>query len=370
MTTATITSSSTPMLTGQQRVGRMFERRDHDRVPRHDTFWAETIERWQNEGLVGDASTVHDMLGSDFHGLSWVWPCSFPEQRTLISADAETRVIRDGHGKTVRYWKERSGTPEHLGFDCDSAAKWHDIYKPAMLAAGLQVDPAAIARRYDVGRSHGRWCHLNTVEPFEQTRAMMGDEITLMAMAEDPEWVIDVARTFTTQVLRNLDAAMATGIAPDGLWVYGDMAFNHATMCSPKMYRELIWPQHKRLADWAHAHEMKVIFHTDGDVNGVLELYVEAGFDCLQPLEAKANMDVRRLAPTWGERLAMFGNIDVMIMGTNDRERIEHEIASKFAAAMPTRGYAYHSDHSVPPTVAWETYQFIMQRVEHHGRYQ
>jgi uroporphyrinogen-III decarboxylase len=197
----------------------------------------------------------------------------------------------------------------------------------------------------------------------------MGDEVTLIAMAEDPDWIRDVSRTFTTQVLRNFDAAMATGIEPDGLWIYGDMAYNHATMCSPAMYKELIWPDHKRLADWAHAHGMKFIYHTDGDVNGVIDLYLQAGFDCYQPIEAKAGMDIRNLCPRYGSRLAFFGNIDVMVMGSNDRARIEHEIATKFAAGKATRGYIYHSDHSVPPTVSWDTYQFILEMVDKYGRY-
>ena len=80
-------------------------------------------------------------------------------------------------------------------------------------------------------------------------------------------------------------------------------------------------------------------------------------------------MDIRNLAPRYGDRLAMFGNIDVMILDSNDRERIEEEIRSKFAAGMATRGYAYHSDHSVPPTVSWDTYRFIIQCVEKYGQY-
>jgi uroporphyrinogen decarboxylase len=114
---------------------------------------------------------------------------------------------------------------------------------------------------------------------------------------------------------------------------------------------------------------MKFIYHTDGDVNGVLDLYLEARFDCLQPLEAKANMDVRKLAPAVGDRLALFGNIDVMVMATNDLDLIEQEIASKFAAAKATRGYLYHSDHSVPPSVTWPTYQHIIKLVERYGTY-
>jgi uroporphyrinogen decarboxylase len=114
---------------------------------------------------------------------------------------------------------------------------------------------------------------------------------------------------------------------------------------------------------------MKVIFHTDGDVNSVLDLYVAAGFDMLQPLEAKANMDVRKLAPKFGDRLAFFGNIDMAVAGTNDREKIEHEVRTKLAAGMAAKAYAYHSDHSVPPTVSWETYQFIRELLDKYGCY-
>jgi len=45
-------------LTSCERVNRMMERRDHDRIPRHESFWAETITRWQGEGLEGDTSAV------------------------------------------------------------------------------------------------------------------------------------------------------------------------------------------------------------------------------------------------------------------------------------------------------------------------
>lgn len=365
-----MTATTMTTMTGQERVSRMFDRRDQDRVPRHESFWGETITRWQGEGLRGDARAVLDLLGTDFESLCWIWPVVFPGEERIVEQDEETKVVRDGQGKLVRYWRNKSGTPEHLGFECDSREAWETRFKPAFLETGLQVDPAAVVRNYRRGRSLGRWCHLTGVESFEETRSLLGDETTMIGMAEDPDWVRDVSRTFTDQMLRNLDAVMATGIQPDGLWIYGDMAFKTATMCSPQMYRDLIWPDHKRMADWAHAHNMKFIFHTDGDVNGVMDLYVAAGFDCLQPLEAKASMDVRKLCPRYGDRMAFFGNVDVMVMATNLKERIEAEVAGKLAAGKATKGYAYHSDHSVPPQVSWETYQFVMDCVKRYGSYE
>ena len=357
-------------LTGQERVNRAMERRPQDRVPRHDSFWGETIERWKSEGLAGDHETVLTRLGTDFQSLCWVWPSVFPGQNTLVTEDAETRVVRDSQGKRVRYWKNKSGTPEHLGFECDCRRIWEERFKPLLLDTGLQVDPEAARRNFRLGRSKGLWCHLTGVEPFEETRSLMGDEITLLAMAEDPEWIRDVSITFTDQVLRNLDAVMATGIQPDGLWIYGDMAFKTATMCSPAMYRELIWPDHRRLADWAHAHRLKFIYHTDGNINGVMDLFVQAGFDCVQPLEAKAGMDLRVLAPRYGRQLTFFGNVDVMVMGTNDRAKVEQEVRAKLAAGQQNHGYIYHSDHSVPPTVSWPTYQFLIDLLDRYGGYE
>ena len=358
-------------LTSRERVQRVFARRDHDRVPRHDSYWGETIEKWkqQTADRIRDGQAALDALGSDIAGVQWLWPQCFPGQHKVVAEDEDTHTVIDGQGKTVRYWKRKQGTPEHVGFDCDTREKWEQVYKPALLSTGLQNDPAAVVRNYRSAVAKHKWTHLTGVEPFEETRSLMGDEITAIAMAEDPEWVRDVAVTFTDVMMMNLDALMATGIQPDGLWIYGDMAYNHATFCSPAMYRDLIWPEHKRLADWAHAHRMKFIYHTDGNVNDVIDLWVEAGFDCFQPIEAKADMDIRRLVPRYGDKLAFFGNVDVMAMATNDLALIEAEVKAKLAAGMSNRGYIYHSDHSVPPQVTWETYQFIIDLLDRHANY-
>jgi hypothetical protein len=36
---------------------------------------------------------------------------------------------------------------------------------------------------------------------------------------------------------------------------------------------------------------------------------------------------------------------------------------------MATRGYLYHSDHSLPPTVSWDTFQFIIELLDRHANY-
>jgi uroporphyrinogen decarboxylase len=356
-------------LTSRERVDRFLRRRDHDRIPRSDNFWAETIARWQGEGLDGDARTVLEMLGNDFIGVNWADPKPFPGRHDVLREDAETITYVDEFGAVLRSWKHRSGTPEHIGFGCDSREAWEREYKPALLAAGVQANFDASRQDQLRGDREGKWRYLSGLEPFESMRRIIGDETGLIAMAGEPAWIVDFSGTLTDLVIREFDALEAAGIEFDGVWIYGDMAYNHGTLCSPAMYEDLIWPQHKRLAGWARARGKPCIFHTDGDVNGVLDLYLKAGFDALHPIEAKANMDVRRMAPAYGDRLSFFGNIDVMVMATNDRELIEAEVRSKLAACMPFNAYAYHSDHSVPPAVSWGSYRFVIDLLDEHGRY-
>jgi uroporphyrinogen decarboxylase len=344
----------------------MFRRDDQDSVPRMESFWGDTLLRWKNEGIELDPN---DVLGSDFVGLCWSEPFPYPDQHLTLSEDEDTFTERDRWGQVNRYWKKRDGTPEHISFPCETREKWFDEIKPRMLANPPSVDLAGAHRSLARGRRNGKWCHLTGLDTFEMTRHLLGDELSMMAMIDEPEYFVDVSQTVTDLVLRDFDYLCDNGIESDGVWIYGDMAYRSGLLCGPPLYRELVWPDHKRMADWAHSRGLPFIFHTDGDVNLVVEDYISAGFDCLQPLEAKAGMDVRRLCPQFGDRLAFFGNCDVMIYATGDREAIEEEIRSKVEAGKATRGYVYHSDHSIPPSVDWETFLFVVDCVDRFGNY-
>jgi hypothetical protein len=366
--------STQARLTSRDRVNRMFAREDHDRVPRYETCWGETLDRWMAEGLEAGnreeaMERVLEHLDADLHSLCWYWPHPYPGREEVIREDADTRVIKGPSGTIERYWKRKSGTPEHIGWECDGRDVWENRYKPAMMEQGVTLDVEPVREQFAKARRAGKWSFLAGVSAFEVIRKVIGDEMFMMTLIDEPDWIEDMARVSTECVLRNYQAVLDAGVRPDGMWIYDDMAFKTMTFCSPAMYREIIRPQHKRLADFAHRNGMRMIFHSDGDLRGVIPDFIEAGIDCLQPLEAKASMDIRELAPAYGDRLALFGNVDVMQLLTNDLERIEREVTGKLAAGMATKGYIFHSDHSVPPQVSWDTYRHIIRLVERHGWY-
>ena len=46
-------STTATALTSRERLARTLERKEVDRVPRHESFWPDTVARWEGEGLRG-----------------------------------------------------------------------------------------------------------------------------------------------------------------------------------------------------------------------------------------------------------------------------------------------------------------------------
>lgn len=353
-------------LDSRERVMRALTHQDHDRIPRFDQIWPETRERWKSEGMVGDPADLFDW---DIAWCGWVSAMPYPGRHEIVSEDAETKDVIGQWGQRSRWWKHRQGTPTHLGWECQSQADWEAEIKPRLTLERQNLDLEVMREKYRIARAADRFVCCCGIQSYEATKAMLGDELMMMSFADDPDWVSDISRTYTDIQIALFERMLAAGIQPDALWIFEDLAYSNGPLCSPRMYRELVWPDHRRMCDFAHANGMKFIFHTDGDINTYLGLFADAGFDCLQPLEAKAKVDIRELAPEWGSRFSFFGNIDMMVAITNDADKVEEEVRSKLAAGMEHKGYLYHSDHSVPPQVSWTTYQWIMNCVERYGVY-
>jgi len=374
-------------MTSKERVARTLARRQPDRVPIYDKFWFETERQWREQlgcpfvfhpersrfdwGATSpetQSRTLWEIFDLDITEVAW------PDYRlrlvepTVIEETDEWVLQRDGNEAVLRWWKHKMGTPEHVAFGIDTPEKWTEL-KPLLTPSRERVRWDEFWPLYRRARAAERFICFCTVEPFEMVKDVLGHEIMLKAMLKQPEWIHDIFDTYTRVAIRMFELVEAEGMTCDGAFIYGDMAYNTGPFMSPKHFREFLKPYHKRMFAEFHKRGMPVIFHSDGDIRLVLEDLIESGVDAINPLEAKANMDVRELAPAYGDRLGFVGGIDVRVLMTNDPDKVREEVRSKLAAAMPYHGYIYHSDHSVPPGVTLETYRTLLDEVRRLGRY-
>lgn len=358
-------------MNSRERVAKLLKRELPDRIGLYDHYWPETIPSWENQGYPKD-TRPEDYFGYDLqHGSGWIDKNSFRNAREVVEESDEWQLIKQGNGATMRYWKSKSGTPEHVDFDCTTPEKWESLYKPPLLGFDpTRVDIEAARTSLEAARAAGRFSYFGDLHVFELLRSTLGDVVMLESLALEPEWINDFCKTYTDFIIKHVGYLFDNAGQPDGALIYEDLGFNKGLFCSPKMYRDLIMPHHKRLFAWFHDRGMPVILHSCGNITEAVPMVIEAGIDCLQPMEAKAGVDVVSLAKQFGDKIAFMGNIDVQVLERGNKEEIEQEVGGKMDA-LKSLGAAYfiHSDHSITPNVTLESYEYALKVFREHADY-
>jgi uroporphyrinogen decarboxylase len=352
-------------MTGKERVHAELNFQEPDRVPITDSPWATTIARWQREGLPADVD-VATYFGYEFAGVGADLTFRFPTE--VIEETEEYRIERNSQGAVVKNWKHKTSTPQYLDFAIRTPEDWEE-HKSRLAWSPDRVDLEGCLRAMEQARQTGRFFTFNAAYGYDKTQGFVGSENLLIAMADEPDWVADMFMTSAEMVIDAAKYLMDHGVVFDAAFVYNDMGYRNASLFSPAMYRRLQKPADVKLFGFFHEAGLKVILHSCGNVRELVPDLVDAGLDCLQPLEVKAGMDLLELKRSFGDRLALMGGIDVRAMAHPDPAVIEQEIATKIPVAMAGGGYIYHSDHSVPDNISFQRYCYVLELVRRYGTY-
>ena len=369
-------------MNSKERFGRILKHQPVDRIGLFEVYWKEAAKKWSEEGHFEKPEMISDHFGLDVRRTGGeITPGDYRTINLVADVDAKaelveetdtTKLVRDGNGALLRWRKHGSGAPEHVGFRVEDRQGWEEHIRPHLL------DERTYERRlkFDAYRDLRAKCARDrrfmtcaVVGAFDLMTPMCGHENLLMGMAADGRWVREMADTYAEVSVRLLEILFQREGLPDGLWVWDDLGYKHTPFMSPAMYRELIYPAHKKLFDFAHGHGLPVVLHCDGFVEALIPSLIEAGIDCLQPIEIKAGMDLLRIKRNFGDRLALIGGMDERVLETNDLAAVERELAAKLPGAMAGSGYVLQVDHSVSDRVEYETYRFFVERGLEMGRY-
>jgi uroporphyrinogen decarboxylase len=94
-------------------------------------------------------------------------------------------------------------------------------------------------------------------------------------------------------------------------------------LISPPQFDEFILPWLRRFTAQARGHRLQVILHSCGSIRRVIERLIDAGVECLHPLQARAaGMEAESLAAAFAGRIAFLGGVDtqeLLVHGTPER---------------------------------------------------
>jgi uroporphyrinogen decarboxylase len=322
--------------------------------------YEEPVPPWQHFG--------YDMVGVG----PWFDIMPLRGHTELVAQTDRWEIRRNGAGAALKYWKRRSGTPEHIDFRMVTRKIWEQDYRPHL----MELDPARIQvhlmrKHLTEAKEAGIWTHFGHMFIWELMRQSMGDVTMYQSLLLDPAWIHDYNQVYT-EFYKTHFAYMFEAVGlPDGIWLYEDLGYKNGLFASPKVLHELIFPYYKEIVEFFHGYGLPVVLHTCGSTAEALPLIVQAGFDALNPMERKAiNNDPFAFAEAYGDRLAFVGGLDARVFESNDRDVIRREVTD-YIEGMKARGarLVFASDHSISPNTRYESYLYALQVYREHMWY-
>jgi len=231
--------------------------------------------------------------------------------------DLDAANVRADYGKT---WKDDTtfvdewGVERKLTGDVLPAAMNYSIPSIDAQASFVFPDLDAPHRFKTLERAVERYGDrrgvvLNLRDGFSDMRDLLGYENALVTLLTDKKHYTDLMK----RVVEYNVALAAIAVKRYGIQIVAttdDVATGRGPIIKPKVYAEMILPHFKEVIQGYKSLGLIVIKHSDGDIRPYLDWWLEAGIDCLDPIDPGGGLDMAEMKEKYGDRISLKGNID------------------------------------------------------------
>jgi uroporphyrinogen decarboxylase len=209
---------------------------------------------------------------------------------------------------------------------------------------------------------------VNLHDIFSFPRDLMGLDNFLMSFITNPDLVRMIVGF---SVDYNLELAkLVKQRQVEIIGIGDDLADNKGPFVSPRMFREFLYPEFKRVVQGYKELGFYVIKHSDGNLNPILDMIVDAGIDCIDPIDPLGNMDIGEIHDRYGDRVARKGNINcvhTLVDGTP--EGVHDEVKECIRKGSRGGGHIISSSNSLHAGINPELYKVMLHTVREYGTY-
>jgi uroporphyrinogen-III decarboxylase len=186
-----------------------------------------------------------------------------------------------------------------------------------------------------------------------------GMEHGLMLYALQPELVERVI-AYNTRMSHLRDAHYIRPGTDGVLWGV-DFAATTGPFISPRMFRSFCLPSIKERVAAVKQRGLAVLKHACGNNWKLLDMFVEAGYDAYQSIQASAGMDLAAVKAQVGDEMALWGGarVENLVSGTPDDVR--QDVADAMQAGARGGGYIFGTTHSVAVGTKYDNFMAMLE---------
>jgi uroporphyrinogen-III decarboxylase len=266
-------------------------------------------------------------------------------------------------------WEDRQGRIYRLSEATQDITCVHDPVRDAHVftAAEFEKDPEPLRR------DERSWKILDAViQRFKREKFICGPsggsvgivllggmERGLFELGANPEAV----REATRYLVRQQNAADADFIHPDSdavMWAE-DLGYKTGPLIGPAMFRDIFLEANKeRARNVKDRYGKKILKHCCGNINLLMDFFVEIGFDAYQSIQPTAGMDICRLKKDYGDRITLWGGVAVENLVGGAPDDVRADVRRAMACAKPGGRFILGSSHSVAVGTKYDNFMALL----------
>lgn len=300
--------------------------------------------------------------------------CAYPEFVARMEWDA-VLAAPDFHKELVGpdLWKNEWGivrkyTGEESPFPVEgpikSLADLERYEPPDPRAPGRYKSIEEVVARFRGEKAVG--VHLNDV--FSIPRYLLGFTEIMMAFAEEPRLVEGLVEMSVEVNLAMAKEVAARGV--DFVFTGDDYSSAQGPFISPAQFRKHLYPGLARVVRGCKELGLPFIKHTDGNIRPLIDMIVEAGIDCLDPIDPVGGMDIAWVKARYGDRVALKGNVDcARTLTFGSVKDVIEETKDVIRKAAPGGGFILSSSNTIHSSVPPANYLAMLHALRMYGKY-
>jgi len=353
-------------MTPRERFRRTFLYESVDRLPNLEMgFWNETLPLWHNQGLPREVDNFEK--AKVYFGLDPITStgvryrlCPLFEEETLEERGGR-KLVRSEQGEVCEILTDGSSSiPHFVRFAVETEADWEKLKKERLDPENPARFPANWAERVarEDKREHALEACVGSL--FGWPRYWLGFENLMLAYYDRPGLITAMLEHIEQLSISVIEKALP-GIVPEFPFFWEDMAYNTGPMISPELFREHMLPRYARIVEVLRRHGVRTVgVDCDGNIDALLPLWLEAGVNCMYPMEQAAGADPVRYRKEYGKAVVMRGGVEKREL-MKDRAAVDREL-ERLRPLAEEGGFIPHLDHWVPPDISYDSFRYYLER--------
>jgi uroporphyrinogen decarboxylase len=188
---------------------------------------------------------------------------------------------------------------------------------------------------------------------FKSSWELRGFERYMMDLSLEPRSVEALADKILEYRIKQSLEIGRRGI--DMIMISGDVAMQKGMMLSPRVWRKYFKPRLRTWLEEVRRHyDIYFMFHSDGNMESIMEDVIEIGFDVIDPIQPEC-MDVVAIKRLFGDQICLHGTISCQVtLPYGTVEDVRAEVLQRIDCCGQHGGLILSPSNTFQPDVALE----------------